>query len=393
MRCAKCNAELPDESQFCLKCGNAQKVKPTTKSPLKSLGYVGIGIVVAALGFYAWQLTRSHSSAGQEQFLKRLAAPQQSQLPAAKPYVPRVLSAQEIFHQANGSMALIETFDNEGHGLEQGSGFVVSADGTTVTNYHVIRGASRAIAKFGDGTSSEVDGVLAFDRARDVAVLKLSAPARTPLHLGDSGKVEVGEKIVAIGSPLGLENTLSEGIVSGMRNGVIQMSSPISPGSSGGAVFDRYGNVIGISVATVAAGQNLNFAVPINWAKAYLNGEDPQTFADVISENSITNDLLNSPISVQANQYKAWTLVVNPNVMNSVEIDGQITSSGGMGGQISLSVVRQGQTQPIYSCRSTNCTIDQKLVAPGTYIVVLDNRNSPLFSRTVTGNISEKYVQ
>ena len=164
-------------------------------------------------------------------------------------------------------MALIETFDDEGHGLEQGSGFVVSGDGTVLTNYHVIRGASRATAKFGGGTESEFAGVVAFDKNRDVAVLKLAGLPKAFLHVGDSDGIEVGQKVIAIGSPMGLQNTVSEGIVSGLRNGIIQVSNPISPGSSGGAVLDRYGNVIGISVATVTLGQNLNFAVPINWAK------------------------------------------------------------------------------------------------------------------------------
>lgn len=294
---------------------------------------------------------------------------------------------------ANSSMALIETFNDEGHPLEQGSGFLVSSDGAILTNYHVIRGASNAEAKFGDGTSSQVSGVVAFDSAHDVAVVKLASPTKAVLHLGDSDKVKVGEKVVAIGSPLGLQNTVSEGIVSGLRNGIIQMSNPISPGSSGGAVFDRYGNVIGISVATVTAGQNLNFAVPINWAKAYLSGGNPQSFADVISENTVTNDLLDGSITIPAQQFKSWPILVNPNVMNNVEIMGQVTSAGGMGGQITLDLYLQGQSQPIYHCHSTSCTMDKKLLAQGTYTVALDNRASPIFARTVTGKLSEKYVK
>ena len=170
MVCTQCKAELPDGSQFCLKCGHAQKVRPSTSSPIKSLGYVGIGVAVAVIGFYAWQAVGSHSSSLKQTTTQALV--KESVAPTADIVQPLILSSKEIFQKANGSMALIETLDSEGHGLEQGSGFVVSADGTTVTNYHVIRGASRAIAKFGDGTSSDVEGVLAFDRTRDVAVLK-----------------------------------------------------------------------------------------------------------------------------------------------------------------------------------------------------------------------------
>lgn len=303
------------------------------------------------------------------------------------------LSAQQIFQRANGSMILIQTFNDEGHPLEQGSGFVVSSEGAALTNYHVIRGASRATAKFGDGMSTDVGGVLAIDREHDVAVIKLASAAKSFLLMGNSDRVRVGEELVAIGSPLGLQNTLSEGIVSGIRNGIIQMSNPISPGSSGGAVFDRCNDVVGISVATVTAGQNLNFAVPINWAKPYLNGQNAKALADIISENTITNDLVIGSITIPAKAYKSWSVHVNPNVMNNVEIEGEVKSSGGANGDITLAILAEGQTQPIYYCRSVSCAVAKKLTGPGTYLVVLDNRRSPLFGRTVTGRLSEKYVQ
>lgn len=396
MLCTKCKTELPDNSQFCLKCGHAQRVSaPKTSSPMKIVGWVGLGIAIATTGFFAWQSITKHSSVP----ISQAATPSPQEVKASTATSiprPRVLSAQDIFQKANSSMALIETFDDEGHGLEHGSGFVVSNDGTILTNYHVIRGASRATAKFGDGTQTEVAGVVAFDQSHDVAVLKLASQPSTFLHMGDSDSIKVGQKVVAIGSPLGFQNTVSEGIVSGLRNGIIQMSNAISPGSSGGAVFDRYGNVIGISVATVTAGQNLNFAVPINWAKSYLNSGTPQTFADVIAENTVTNDLLDGSIQIPAQKLKVWPVLVNRNVMNDVEIEGQVTSTGGMGGEITLALYaysQGGQPQQISVCRSTNCAIDKKLPVNGKYALVLDNSASPLFARTVTGKLSEKYVK
>jgi len=403
MFCTQCKSELPDGSQFCLKCGHALRVSdPKTVSPMKTLGWVGLGIAIAIAGFFAWQITTTRPSAPTprpattQESVPQASTPlpiQPKTSPVASVPRPRVLSAQDIFQTANSSMALVETFDDEGHGLEQGSGFVVSNDGTVLTNYHVIRGASRATAKFGDGTESEVAGVVAFDQNHDVAVLKLASPPKAFLHMGDSDSLKVGQKVIAIGSPLGFQNTVSEGIVSGLRNGIIQMSNPISPGSSGGAVFDRYGNVVGISVATVTSGQNLNFDVPINWAKYYLNSGSPQTFADVIAKYTVTNDVLNGSIQIPAQQLKGWPLTVNRNVMNDVEIEGQVTSTGGMGGEITLALYGQGQPQPIYVCRATNCTINKKLPASGKYALILDNRASPLFARTVTGKLSEKYVK
>jgi Trypsin-like peptidase domain len=294
---------------------------------------------------------------------------------------------------ASGGMTLIETFDDEGHKRGLGSGFVVSADGITLTNYHVIRGAARATAKFGDGTWSEVNGVVAFDPPHDVAVIKLATPTKTVLRLGDSDSVKVGQKVVAIGSPLGFQNTISEGIISGLRNGIIQMSDPISPGSSGGAVFDAYGNVVGISVATVAMGQNLNFAVPINWAKPYLNTSNTRTLADVTAENTVTNDAFDGSVTVPAGQSKNWNFIVNPNAMSNAEVHGEVSATGGMGGKITLALYLQGQTQPIYSCRETSCSIHQHLAGGGTYVLVLDNRASLMFARTVSGKISLKYVR
>lgn len=401
MFCPKCGKELPDDSQFCLKCGHAlvgtvsSKVRPSrTLWPWVTLGV----LVVLGCGVLAWQLFFHLSSVptppsvidamnrARETPIRRGVVPNEQ-----APTVPTAMSTQQIFQMAGGGVTLIETFDDEGHKREQGSGFVVSSDGTAITNYHVIRGASRATAKFSDGTLSDVSGVVSYDAARDVAVIRLASAPKTVLQLGDSDGVTVGEKVVAIGSPLGLENTLSEGIVSGMRNGVIQMSVPISPGSSGGAVFDPQGKVIGISVATILMGQNLNFAVPINWAKPYLNSGSPRSLADVAAENTVVQDVLNGSITIPNGQARTWNITVNPNVMSNAEIHGQISSTGGLDGKITLAVYFQNQ--PIYTCRETACAIHQDIVAPGTYVLMLDNRPSPIFPRTVTGQISLKYVK
>jgi S1-C subfamily serine protease len=205
-------------------------------------------------------------------------------------------------------MILIETYDDEGRKRELGSGFVVSSDGTAITNYHVIRGAFRATVKFGNGTVGSVSGVASYDKNRDLAVIQVTPSPTTILEIGDSDNVQVGDKVVAIGSPLGLQNTMSIGIVSALRNGVIQMSDPISPGSSGGAVFDEHGKVIAVAVAQMTAGQNLNFAIPINWAKPYLNGQSPRPLSDVAAENTVTESLLNGSVSIPAKQAQTWNM-------------------------------------------------------------------------------------
>jgi len=399
--CPKCGKELPDDSQFCLKCGHSLVLTavPKTRSSTTVWLWITFGVLVTVGGgVLAWQLffhlqnvptppsVIDAMNKAQETPLRRGVVPN-----VQTSAVPTAMSSQQIFQMASGGVTLIETFDDEGHKREQGSGFVISSDGTALTNYHVIRGASRATAKFADGTWSDVDGVVSYDAVRDVAVIKLASPPKTVLQLGDSDTVTVGEKVVAIGSPLGLENTLSEGIVSGMRDGRIQMSVPISPGSSGGAVFDSSGKVIGISVSTILAGQNLNFAVPINWAKPYLNAENPRSLADVAAENTVVQDILNGSVTIPNGRFQAWNITINPNVMSNAEIHGQISSTGGLDGKITLAVYFQNQ--PIYTCRETACAIHQDIVAPGTYVVMLDNRVSPIFPRTITGQISLKYVK
>jgi|HubBroStandDraft_6_1064221.scaffolds.fasta_scaffold00030_20 hypothetical protein len=287
-------------------------------------------------------------------------------------------------------MILIETYDDEGRKRELGSGFVVASDGTAITNYHVIRGAYRATVKFSDGTVGSVEGVEVYDQNRDLSVIQVTPAPTTVLEIGDSDKMQVGDKVVAIGSPLGLQNTMSEGIVSALRNGIIQISAPISHGSSGGAVLDEHGKVIGVSSAGKTQGQNLNFVIPINWAKPYLNGQSPRPLSDVVAENTVSTSVMNGSMTVPPRQVRSWNIPINQNQGNA-ELDGQISSVGGADGKITLMLAYQGQ--PIFSCRERACEIHQALANPGVYILILDNRISRVFAREVTGQIALKYVK
>jgi S1-C subfamily serine protease len=137
-----------------------------------------------------------------------------------------------------------------------------------VVNIHVISGASQGWAKLvGQSNRHEVLGVVAADYENDLVLLALKGANTAPvLELADSSKVAIGEEIFAIGNPQGLEGTISSGIVSGIRAAgnatLIQITAPISPGSSGGPVLDTQGKVVGVAVATFRGGQNLNFAIP-----------------------------------------------------------------------------------------------------------------------------------
>ena len=146
-----------------------------------------------------------------------------------------------------------------------GSGFYIDSNGSIVTNYHVINGAKSIEIVEDDGSiySGKVI-VLGYDDYNDLALIKIDKKTEFFLKIGDSDNIKLGEEIFAIGSPLGLNNTLSNGIISSIRKDLIQISAPISQGSSGGALINNYGKVIGVTASGYIEGENLGFAVPIN---------------------------------------------------------------------------------------------------------------------------------
>jgi hypothetical protein len=145
-----------------------------------------------------------------------------------------------------------------------------------------VAGGARGFARIiGQKAKYEIEGITAIDAERDLVVLKLSGARAPKLVLGDSEGVEIGDTVYAVGNPQGLEGTFSQGIVSGVRevgaNKLLQVTAPISPGSSGGPVLNVRGEVIGVSVATFRGGQNLNFAIPSGYLKAMLGKPGPTT--------------------------------------------------------------------------------------------------------------------
>ncbi len=165
--------------------------------------------------------------------------------------------------KADKSVVTIYAFLNEDN-YWQGSGFVYLNNQTVVTNYHVIDECTYILVVTSDGIEYEVDYIIQSSVEDDLAILHVDEPMPLePLRLGDSGNLRKGEKVYAIGSPEGWQNTVSEGVVSGFDNDFIQISAPISHGSSGGALFNKNGLVIGITSNTWEDGQNINFAIPV----------------------------------------------------------------------------------------------------------------------------------
>ena len=235
-------------------------------------------------------------------------------------------------------------------GTATGSGFLIDTEGHVVTNSHVVEGADGVEVKLGSSETSYDAEVVGTDPATDVALLKVDAPAESlhPLSLGDSSKIEVGDPVVAIGNPFGLDRTVTSGIVSALQrqiqapNGfsishVIQTDAAINPGNSGGPLIDASGSVIGINSQIQTGGTSsgnvgIGFAVPINTAREVVreiekNGEVKHAYLG-ISGGSITPDLA-----------KALKLPVSTGVLvNEVVKGGPADEAGLKGGDTSATI-------------------------------------------------------
>ena len=224
------------------------------------------------------------------------------------------LDIPAISREAHGAVVSIVVSDKNGHPVAQGSGFLISKDGQVVTNYHVIKNGSSAVIKFPGGAFFLVDGVLASDKDRDVAIIKAHGNDFRALTLGNSDLLQVGEEVVAIGSPLSLESTVSNGIVSAIRTvedegrNFLQITVPISPGSSGGPLFNMSGKVVGITTSHIKDGENLNFAIPINDVKPMLLARSPRARALPDEAEPVAADQTTRPSLEKF--YSAWSGVI-----------------------------------------------------------------------------------
>jgi serine protease Do len=189
------------------------------------------------------------------------------------------LTAKDIVQRASPAIVRIEA------GAEKiGTGFILDKTGVVATNLHVVVGEAAIKIKLSDGSQYPVTQIDGLDPARDLALLQIRAGKDLPtLHLGDSSAMSAGDQVVAIGNPLGFDNSVTSGLISQVRPicgpadiaakkctqelTVLQISAAISPGSSGGPLFNQYGEVVGVTTAIITAGQNFNLAVPGNYLK------------------------------------------------------------------------------------------------------------------------------
>ena len=179
-------------------------------------------------------------------------------------------SIQSIIEDTKEATVTIYTFDEYGSPSGEGSGFFIDDKGTCLTNYHVLDGATKAILKTSDGLEFEVDSVLISNKKKDIIKFNIKNPDKKNFAYLKFTKSELkqGDKVYNVSSPVGLEQTVSDGIISALRNDshgeIVQITAPISPGSSGSAIVNDKGDVIAIATFLNRGGQNLNFGVKIS---------------------------------------------------------------------------------------------------------------------------------
>jgi S1-C subfamily serine protease len=256
-------------------------------------GAVSVGVVVGVLAL-------AGAFGGDTTVVRTPTAP-----PAATATPAKATAVADIYARVSAGVVFVQA--NSGRGqlpfpgggrAASGSGFVVDDDGHIVTNDHVVQGATQYRVRFGDNGKPIVAKLLGTDPSADLAVLKIDPKQADlhPLRLGDSGKLRPGDLAIAIGSPFGLEGTVTSGIVSALGrtitapngfsiSGAVQTDAAINPGNSGGPLLDAQGRVIGVNSQIQTNGgsdQNsgVGFAVPVDAIKRALpaleNGDDVQ---------------------------------------------------------------------------------------------------------------------
>ena len=231
------------------------------------------------------------------ELLKSIKEGKTIQVPTSRPASPSLTKQKEesteslpsIIKRIEPSIVVVFAYDDKGEFLKLGSGFFITQRGDIITNYHVLQGASSAEIKTSDGKTYPITYIVAKDEQSDIIRLSVDIPSQYVYPLSLSTTIpEVGERIIVYGSPLGLEKTVSDGIISAIREvpgygKLIQITAPISPGSSGSPVLNMKGEVIGIATFQMVEGQSLNFAIPSERIANLNLAEEKET--------SITEDL------------------------------------------------------------------------------------------------------
>lgn len=254
--CIQCGAQNETNAVFCVSCGQMLYREHPSTPPLRAVigrrKWLIIACLLLGLAVVIVLLIPKSEKLSQSAEAVKVASPSTEQVGA--PVLTIVAS------------------NRRGTAVSQGSGFIITSDGLAGSNYHVIKGAVEAFAQCCNGRVFEIRSIEGADLEKDLVLFQLyeqgstQKPQNLPhVTLGSSKDVTVGQKVIAIGSPQGLENTMSDGILSAVREykatRYLQITAPISRGSSGGPVLNESGKMVGVATFQFEQGQNLNFAV------------------------------------------------------------------------------------------------------------------------------------
>ena len=276
MRCPHCNSKVTKKNKFCPECGMAIVWEEKEASQTDNSRGIRTLIVIGILLLIAIVAVGVMIAFGGEGGIDNSISSEETMIVEAFTNNPEAISL------ASQSVVKLNCYDENGDLYATGSGFAAFEEGVIITNYHVIEDyPSRIEIETETGQTCDIFGGIGVAKERDIAILyyqQRSTNIDLPiLATGSSEHLKKGEKVIAIGSPLGLTNVVSSGIFSTYaQNGNatdIQFTASISSGSSGGALFNDNGEVIGITYASLESGQNLNFAVPIEFVNALWKSE------------------------------------------------------------------------------------------------------------------------
>ena len=217
---------------------------------------------------------------------------------SAQKTVDKKLTPREIAQQTLPSTVLLVMGNSDTEEVKSGSGFFVAED-IVVTNFHVIKETTEGYAKiYGQDKIYEILGIVGIDEKNDLALLKIKGIKGKALKLNTDDSAAIGDEVFAVGNPKGLEGTFSQGIVSSIRKtgkfNLLQITASISSGSSGGAVLNDKGEVIGVAVGAIESGQSLNFAIPVFLLRSLISNQ--QSLKSLVSNSAVAEN------KVQSNQ-------------------------------------------------------------------------------------------
>lgn len=273
MRCPHCNSKLSNSNKFCPECGVAIVWDDSDKHNNNHIVIAILSILLIAALIVIICLYRPQNHVAVQETLALESTPQQIVCFSDDPIA---------ISEAAQAVVKLNCYNDDDELVVTGSGFSAFDQGIIVTNYHVIEDKhSRIEIVTESGKKCDIVGVVGISAERDIAILyyqhrktDFDLPI---LPINTSRILNKGEKVVAIGSPLGLTNVVSTGVFGGYNNNNgftdIQFTASISSGSSGGALFDNDGNVIGITYASFVEGQNLNLAVPLEFVESLWKAE------------------------------------------------------------------------------------------------------------------------